>query len=515
MTRRRLLVPTIVIFLVAVLVRLFAAALVPIVQDEAYYLEWSKALDWGYFDHPPLVAWIGITSWLAPASAFAGRLGAMVVAALSFPFMVGLLRQAGLKQRAAYLAGLLMVNFNFCGIFFGALTTPDAVFVTAWCAALYEAAAALNGDRPRWLSAGLAVGLGMLSKYVMVLMGPVVFSPHLAWNARNEWVPIRMQAQHGFQGGHDPGFTLPADLPLAERPDPDSPEYRLGAYFRPPPIADPPPPPKEASALVELLRRTGEYVGGLLIVWGAFLAPLIHRFIARLLGRLPPEPPLTRSVKPLLVAATWVPIIFFGLVSLVSPVQTNWPAMYTVGAAALLAGFGASRLGPMIICSAINLVLFMALVLYVHNPAIAPTPGRVHHETHGWRELANHVAQLEGPIFTGWEQATSMIRFYRPDLTVVQWPGINQPSEFVRRREWNPYSRADLEARGSFWLVIGGPSPPRLLGFEPVEITELRDCLSEGLVVTEVSTTQPFDPPCPDGTVHIWYLVRYRAVGQP
>ena len=64
MTQRSLIGPTIAIFLVLVFVRLLAAALVPIVQDEAYYLEWSKALDWGYFDHPPLVGiLIQITTW--------------------------------------------------------------------------------------------------------------------------------------------------------------------------------------------------------------------------------------------------------------------------------------------------------------------------------------------------------------------------------------------------------------------------------------------------------------------
>jgi 4-amino-4-deoxy-L-arabinose transferase-like glycosyltransferase len=537
MTQRNLLGPIIAIFLVLVLARLLAAALVPIVQDEAYYLEWSKALDWGYFDHPPLVAWVGITSWLAPGSAFMGRLGTMIVAALSFPFMVGLLRQAGLTQRPAFLAGLLLVNFNFCGIFFGALNTPDAAFVTAWCAALYEAAAALNGDRRRWLTAGLATGLGLLAKYPMVLIGPVflwallagdrralrtpwpyaggflalvIFSPHLAWNARNEWVPIRMQLQHGLQGGHDPGFAPTSDLPWPQRAEPGSAELHLGGYFRPPPPADaaPAPPENEKSALVEFVQRTSEYIGVLLIIWGAFLVPIIHRFILRLRGRLPPEPPPTAAVKPLLIAATWVPILFFGLVSLVSPVEANWPMVYTVGAAALLAGFGAARLGPMMICAGINLGLFLALVVYAHNPVFARGGDRVLHETHGWSELADYVAQLEGPIFTGREQTTSMIRFYRPDLTVVQWPGLNQPSEYVRRREWNPHALADLRRRGAFWLVIGGPSPPHLAGFKPVEIIGLHDCVDLGLVVTEVSA-RPFAAPCPEGTVHTWYAIRY------
>jgi hypothetical protein len=48
---------TLLVFVV-VLVRLVVAAVAPIVQDETYYLAWATAPDWGYFDHPPGVAWI-------------------------------------------------------------------------------------------------------------------------------------------------------------------------------------------------------------------------------------------------------------------------------------------------------------------------------------------------------------------------------------------------------------------------------------------------------------------------
>ena len=39
--------------------RLWVAAAVPMVPDEAYYWVWSRALSAGYLDHPPMVAlWI-------------------------------------------------------------------------------------------------------------------------------------------------------------------------------------------------------------------------------------------------------------------------------------------------------------------------------------------------------------------------------------------------------------------------------------------------------------------------
>ena len=32
--------------------------LLPLVADEAYYLDWSKSVSLGYYDHPPMTAWL-------------------------------------------------------------------------------------------------------------------------------------------------------------------------------------------------------------------------------------------------------------------------------------------------------------------------------------------------------------------------------------------------------------------------------------------------------------------------
>jgi 4-amino-4-deoxy-L-arabinose transferase-like glycosyltransferase len=40
------------------IVALLQAAFTDIFHDEAYYWLWSKHLAWGYFDHPPMIAWI-------------------------------------------------------------------------------------------------------------------------------------------------------------------------------------------------------------------------------------------------------------------------------------------------------------------------------------------------------------------------------------------------------------------------------------------------------------------------
>src|SRR6059058_1424872 len=38
------------------LLNLFQAAYTELLDDEAYYWIYSKFLDWGYFDHPPMIA---------------------------------------------------------------------------------------------------------------------------------------------------------------------------------------------------------------------------------------------------------------------------------------------------------------------------------------------------------------------------------------------------------------------------------------------------------------------------
>ena len=42
---------------IATLLRVLVGARLPLVPDETYYWEWSRHLSFGYFDHPPMLAW--------------------------------------------------------------------------------------------------------------------------------------------------------------------------------------------------------------------------------------------------------------------------------------------------------------------------------------------------------------------------------------------------------------------------------------------------------------------------
>ena len=54
----RLILKTVVTVLALVALRLAAAAWTPLTFDEAYYWMWSKHLAFGYYDHPPMVAFV-------------------------------------------------------------------------------------------------------------------------------------------------------------------------------------------------------------------------------------------------------------------------------------------------------------------------------------------------------------------------------------------------------------------------------------------------------------------------
>src|SRR5437773_7361861 len=80
---------------------LAAAATLPAIQDEAYYVMWARRPGFGYFDHPPLVALLTQTWRLAPGSAFAARLGTIVVAVATLFVARQLGRRCGLSDQRA------------------------------------------------------------------------------------------------------------------------------------------------------------------------------------------------------------------------------------------------------------------------------------------------------------------------------------------------------------------------------------------------------------------------------
>jgi 4-amino-4-deoxy-L-arabinose transferase-like glycosyltransferase len=499
------------------------AWITPVIQDEAYYYDWARALAWGYFDHPPGVALLGIGSLLAPGSTLAARLGTLAAGTLTLLALWRLYRACGIRHEPMLSLALLLAAATFPGLVSGVLTTPDTVLALCWVLALHEALAALSGHRWRWLTAGAATGLGLLGKYTMVMIGPVflvallltdrralrtrwpylgalvallVFLPNLVWNAQHDWLTLRFQFGHGF--ATDTGaIALPADSLL------DAPARSAGEHAD---AATAPPAGR--------LAGVGGFIAVQLLFWGL---PLLVALAAALTGGrwLRSLRQLRDCLSPqgavLLAAAALVPLLVFGVIATGSPVEPNWAALYIVGAAPLLAAAARPLARWAATAAAVNVLL---LSLYAVHAATAALPlphgaDRVLRETHGYRALAAHLSGQAGPLFADRYQTAAMLNFYGAGTRVSQWPGLTRPSEYGLGRIVPIPGLADLH-RSGFTLVVWKYAVPEIKGFERSSVETIFDC--RGMPLHRVpGIAWPEASPCGDNWLHVWRILRYAA----
>lgn len=490
--------------------RLVTAALMPVTQDEAYYFDWARHLAWGYFDHPPGVALLGLGVRLEPGSVLMARLGGLLTGLATLVVLERLYRRCGLTDVRDRALALLLAGATLAGVASGIITTPDSVLAFAWALALHEAERALAADPRRWITAGIAIGLGLLGKYTMFLIGPVLllailganrrqlltrwpylgagaallfFAPNLIWNAQNDWLTL------GFQFGH--GFATEVGEAVAPE---------AGAIVH----SGPETPGERAASLLG-------YVGVQIALWGLIALPIL---LAPWLGRrdAEPRPTSTESIsdsrltapgRTLMFAASLFPLGFFAFVALISEVEANWPAMYLLGAAPLAALWLRRARRWAWMAALANLAL--ATVYAVHAATAAlPLPdsqNRILRETHGFAELAEIAAGLDAPVHADRYQLTAMLRFHRPDLAATsQWPGLTRPSEYLRGRIAPRIDPATVES--PFWLLTRSGAPPELPGFRVTTERHLFDCPGRPLIEGNES-------PC-RRPLHRWSLYRYE-----
>ena len=219
----------------AFVLRLVYAGSVEMMPEETYYWNYSRHLDFGYLDHPPMVAWlIRAATAVFGQTEFGVRAGALLCGAITSIFVYKLTRN--LFGAAAALAALLLVQALPFFFLSGLLMTPDASLAAAWAASLYFLERALIGNQSRaWRFAGISLGIGMISKYSIALLGPVaaafmvwdpqsrrwwtrsppyvgallalaVFSPVIIWNAQHDWASFAFQTSRRL--AETPQFAL-------------------------------------------------------------------------------------------------------------------------------------------------------------------------------------------------------------------------------------------------------------------------------------------------------------------
>jgi 4-amino-4-deoxy-L-arabinose transferase-like glycosyltransferase len=226
-------------------VRLVLGALTPLFPDETYYWEWSRHLADGYYDHPPVIAWlIRLGTLVAGDTPFGVRLATVVLGTVGIMVVCATARRLG-GHRAALLAAMIfaVMPLSAAGLI---LATPDAPLLVAASATIYALLRALESARAHisfawWCAAGVLLGLAFSSKYTSALLplgvlaafvvrrdlreqlkrpGPyisvalavAVFAPVILWNAQHDWVSFAFQLQHGLGGAR--GSILNRELEL-------------------------------------------------------------------------------------------------------------------------------------------------------------------------------------------------------------------------------------------------------------------------------------------------------------
>ena len=159
-----------------------------LLQDEAYYWQWSRHLDWGYYDNTPLMApVIRLFTTLFGTSELGVRAGGTVCACIAGVYIYLLAKR--LLGPTVALASLVLASIVPLFAAGSVIMTQDPVQLALWAAALYVIQRALT-DRPRWwLLAGILAGLAAQAKLNALLLLPSVFLYILlSPTARERWL---------------------------------------------------------------------------------------------------------------------------------------------------------------------------------------------------------------------------------------------------------------------------------------------------------------------------------------
>lgn len=205
---------------------------IPITPQEAYYWYYSKHPALSYFDHPPMAAysiWLG-TQLFGDIIFGVKFLG--VFWGLGTSVLIYLTIREGIKKfeldavgitDQLPLMGVLLFNLTIFSHLYSITIMPDTPLVFFWALALFAIMKVKIQDDGRWfLLAGVAVGLGFLSKYTILAIIPGIllamiidpdlrkyfFSPYpyialviaiilsmpvMIWNAQHDWASFAFQ----------------------------------------------------------------------------------------------------------------------------------------------------------------------------------------------------------------------------------------------------------------------------------------------------------------------------------
>lgn len=200
--------------------------------DEAQYWAWAQTIQLGYYSKPPMVAWaIAATTALFGEGEGAVKLSSALAHTVTALFLFALGREMFDRRVGAWAAvgWITLPAVSLSAL----MITTDPFLLACWAAGLLflvkagKQGAGVNGW---WVALGLALGLGLLSKYAMaffvaglalwlvlepsarrllkggglwtaLVVGLLVYAPNGLWNAMNGFVSYAHTRDNANLGG--------------------------------------------------------------------------------------------------------------------------------------------------------------------------------------------------------------------------------------------------------------------------------------------------------------------------
>jgi dolichol-phosphate mannosyltransferase len=451
------------------------AGFVGLAGDEAYYWQWSRHLAWGYYDHPPLVAYvIALGTGLFGDSQFGVRVVPVLLstAVLWFVYRMTVVYAVEIltsrdrfSPQAAGLWAVIAIAVTPLFSLGGFLATPDVPMAFFWTLSVALAFSIVRASRPRdALLLGLAIGLGLLSKYpfgslplglllafaatdsgrghlrtsapyLAAIVAVIVLLPHLLWLEGHDFVSVLFQLGHGLGGG-----------PVGIR-------QHLGTFVQF--VAG------QFGVLTPILFVLffGALATGLTRLWRPGTEAHVNESGVRLMTWI-------------LVVPAALTVLLFTVASFFAKSQTNWPAA-AYPTLAILVGIqmarrvGGTRGQKALVFGAVGLAATVSV--YAHLEAVYPlVPYRssVFDKVQDKRGLAHWVQELRtraGPagqqahLFADNYRTASLLAFYLPDH-----PQTDAPFESGSGAQYALWRQADGPATGMAWYFTRFENDPRV-----------------------------------------------------
>ncbi len=379
--------------------------------EEAQYWLWSQNLAWHYYSKPPLIALFNLVSTsIFGINELGVRINAIVLG-MGTSWVVYLFALYSYKShKTAFWSGILVMAMPFW-MLFSTFHLTDSELTFFWVLSIFWVYKGIDQNATKWwVAAGIAAGMGVMSKSTMVLIGPFIityllltgqwktnsrnffvflgsgaigFIPGFIWNWQNGFSTYRHLAALGGVSGSGPGFEI-----------------------------------------IPWLTRFLEYLGGQAGMVSVFLFPVIVYSI----GGFRKSPDKLAAFLILPAILSW---LCFAGITLFTSVEANWPVFAYVTLPVYLSNWLAQQSARWVRIRNWGVSFSMAIPLVMILPKLVPDRNcgpvssmevKSFKRLVGYRPLAQRVKFLQDSlqikdavVFSESYHMASELAFYLPD----------------------------------------------------------------------------------------------------